>query len=458
MKNTFAIILAAGRGTRMKSATAKVLHPLLGRPMISYPVSAAKEAGVEKTVIVVGHQASEVEKALYGEGVCLALQPEQLGTADAVAKARPALGEASGTALILCGDVPLLRAETVKGLLLAHDKSGAKVTVLTMEPDDPTGYGRIVRDEDGSIRAIVEERDADAGTRKINEVNSGAYAVSLPWLWGALALIGGRNSQRELYLTDIVAAAGGEAMVLKLADAGEAMGINSRAQLAEATAVLRSRINRHWMDEGVTLEEPSSTWIEPGVVLAPDVTLGPQTRLEGKTMIGRGSRIGMGSVIRDSVLGEEVVVKPYCVITEACLERCAQAGPFAHLRPGARIGEKARVGNFVEVKKSTLGPGVKANHLTYIGDAEIGEGTNVGAGTITCNYDGKDKFKTVIGKRTFIGSNTSLVAPVTVGDDAVIGAGSTITGDVEEGALGVARARQRNIRGWKRRKSGPGAQ
>lgn len=449
MNDICAIILAAGKGVRMRSKKAKVLHPLLGRPMIRYPLDAARKAGAGKLAVVVGHQSEEVVEAVSAPDVKVVLQPAQLGTADAVSKAKAALEGFSGTALILCGDVPLLNGETLKKLLAAHHGADALVTVLSMTPPSAKGYGRLLR-EGGALKAIVEEKDADEETRAINEVNSGTYAVSLPWLWDALSGIDSKNSQGEFYLTDIVAraAALGRVQSVLMDDWSEGQGINSREQLAQANDAMRQRINRRWMEEGVTLEDPATAWIEPGVVLAEDVTIGPSCRIEGTTTVGAGTRIDAGAIITDSVLGENVHIKPYSVVNQARLGNGVEAGPFAHLRPQAELMENVRVGNFVEVKKSKLYPGVKANHLTYLGDATVGEGTNIGAGTITCNYDGKNKHQTLIGRKAFIGSNTSLVAPVKVGDGAVVGAGSTITRDVPDGALGVTRAKQQTVENW----------
>jgi bifunctional UDP-N-acetylglucosamine pyrophosphorylase/glucosamine-1-phosphate N-acetyltransferase len=459
MKEIVSIILAAGKGTRMKSKRAKVLHPLLGRPLVSYPVGASRRVGAVKSVLVVGHQGEQVRE-LLGDApdLAFAVQENQRGTADAVASAKPALEEFEGTALILCGDVPLLRAETMDKLLEAHEGGGNLVTVLSMECADPTGYGRLVRDPKGALTAIVEERDASEEVRAITEVNSGTYAVELPWLWGALDQIGSSNDQGEFYLTDIVAIASKEdgAGSLVAEDADETMGINSRGQLAEAATLLRARINDEWMEAGVTLEDPATTWIEPGVTLGEEVTIGPGSRLRGATSVGAGTLIEQGAAISDSRIGCDVHIKPYCVITQAQVGDQAQVGPFAHLRPKAILEEASRVGNFVELKNTRLGKGAKANHLAYLGDTEIGEKANIGAGTITCNYDGVNKFRTVIGARAFIGSNSSLVAPVEVGDDSVVAAGSTITKGVEPSALGLGRAKQKNISGWKARQASVG--
>ncbi len=453
MTDVVAVVLAAGKGTRMKSDLAKVLHPLLGQPLLAYPLAACRHAGVRRLVAVVGHQAEEVQRRLGAPDVAFALQAEQKGTGHAVLCAREALAGAAGTALILCGDVPLIRPETLTRLAEAHRAAGALVTVLSMTPADPGGYGRLVRDEQGRLARIVEHRDATAAERAVTEVNTGTYAVELPWLWSALEGVGTANDQGEYYLTDIVAAAAreGRAASLLLPDPDEVMGINSRSHLAEAGAALRARINRGWMEAGVTLEDPGSTWIEPGVALEPEVTLGPGVRLEGATRVAGGARIDQGAIVTDSAIGPGAHVKPYCVLAEATLGPGTQVGPFAHLRPGAVLAEKARVGNFVEMKKSVLGRGSKANHLTYLGDATVGEGANIGAGTITCNYDGVRKHQTAIGDGAFIGSNTSLVAPVAVGSGATVAAGSTVTQDVPPGALGVARGKQRNIDRWKER-------
>ncbi len=462
MHDVVAVVLAAGKGTRMRSSVAKVLHPLLGRPLLSFPIEASRAAGVGRTAVVVGHQAEEVCRVLDAPDVTFVLQAEQRGTGHAVLCAREALEGFQGTALVLCGDVPLLRPETLRRLEAAHREAGTLVTVLSMEPPEPGGYGRLVRDASGRLLRIVEEQDASPAEKAVREVNTGTYALEFPWAWGALEALGTRNSQGEYYLTDVVAAAarvGGAASVL-LEDPEEVMGINSRAHLAEAGAALRRRINRAWMEAGVTLEDPDSTWIEPGVVLAPDVTLGPGCRLQGTTRVAEGARIDQGVVVADSEIGPGAHVKPYCVLAEARLGPGAEVGPFAHLRPGAVLAEGARVGNFVEMKQSVLGRGSKASHLTYLGDTTVGERANIGAGTITCNYDGVQKHRTVIGDRAFIGSNTSLVAPVRVGTGATVGAGSTVTQDVPEGALGIARARQQNLegRGARKKPRAPGGE
>jgi bifunctional UDP-N-acetylglucosamine pyrophosphorylase/glucosamine-1-phosphate N-acetyltransferase len=451
-KEVVAIILAAGKGTRMKSSLSKVLHPIMGIPLLGLPIDACHKAGIRDIVAVVGHQAEAVRGAFGSAGVSFAVQEEQKGTGHAVICSKDSVGINEGVALILCGDVPLIRPETLNALLDDHLSSGNLVTVLSMEPQDPTGYGRLVRSDAGGLLAIVEEKDASQDEKKIREVNTGTYAVTLPWLWGALGSVGSDNSQGEYYLTDIVrlAAARGRAGSLLLADPVEVMGINDRVQLAEAANHLRARINKKWMERGVTIEDPASAWIEPRVELGEDVTIESNVRLSGQTVIGGGAVIGQGSVIRDSKVAAGAVIKPYCVIEKAFVGERASVGPFAHLRPKAHLGVSSRAGNFVEIKNATLEEGSKVSHLSYIGDAEVGRNVNIGAGTITCNYDGVNKFKTVIGEGAFIGSNSSLVAPVTIGADAVVGAGSTITKDVPPGSLGIGRAMQKSISGWKR--------
>jgi len=323
-----------------------------------------------------------------------------------------------------------------------------------MRPPDPTGYGRLVRDPAGVLQAIVEQRDCTPEELLVDEVNTGTYAVELPWLWKALESVGNANSQGEYYLTDVVAAAAaeGRAGSLLLEDPDEVMGINSRAHLADAAQVLRRRINLTWMEAGVTLEDPATTWIEPGVELEPEVILGPNCRLEGTTRVAGGARLDQGVIVTDSDIGRDAHIKPYCVFDQATIGTGCEVGPFARLRPGATLLDKSRVGNFVEMKKSTLGQGSKANHFTYLGDTVVGQGANIGAGTIVCNYDGANKHRTTIGDGAFIGSNASLVAPVAIGNQATVAAGSTITQDVPDEALGVARGKQRNLDGWAARR------
>lgn len=442
------IILAAGLGTRMKSEQVKVLHPLLGRPMIFFAADLALGLGAEKTVLVVGHQAEEVQKALTGKPVEFALQKMQLGTGHAVQQAMPHLQGSRGEILVLCGDVPLLRPETLRNLISSHRETGAAVTLLTTHVPDPAGYGRIVRSPSGNILKIVEEKDASEQEKAIREINTGIYCYDAEFLRTTIASLTNRNVQNEYYLTDLVEIAqDGHKRVSSLTcpDPDEVMGINSRDQLAAAGAILRNRINLRHMREGVTLIDPSRTYIGMDVAIGRDTTLHPDCYLEGKTRIGSGCVIGPNTRIIDCEIGNFVEILGFCFFTETRVGDRAVLGPFSHLRPGTEIREAAHIGNFVEIKKSTIGAGSKVNHLSYIGDTEMGDKVNIGAGTITCNYDGVHKHKTVIGNRVFVGSDTQFVAPVRIGDRSLIGAGSTITRDVPEDALALSRAEQKNV-------------
>ncbi len=451
------VILAAGKGKRMRSKTPKVLHPLLGRPMVRYPVEAAKESGAERVVVVIGHQAEAVKEALKDAGVAFALQEVPLGTAHALAQAKPLLEDFEGAVVVTSGDTPLLRPETIRALVGALEAAGgAGMALLSFEAKDPTGYGRVVRGPDGRVVRIVEEKDASEEEKKIREVNAGVYAFDRR-VWELLSRVKNENAQGEYYLPDLVALyleAGLPVVALKAEDERELLGANDRAQLAEVEGVLLDRLRRRWMQEGVRMHLPETVYLEPGVTLAPDAVLEPGVVLKGQTEVGEGVRVGAYSVVTNSRLEAGAEVRPHSVLEEAHLKPGAVAGPFARLRPGAVLEEGAFVGNFVEVKKSRLGRGVKAGHLAYLGDAEVGEGTNVGAGVITANYDGEKKHQTTIGRRAFIGSNSVLIAPVTIGDEAFVAGGSAINQDVPPGALAVARGRQRNIEGWVWRRRG----
>jgi len=451
------VILAAGKGKRMRSKTPKVLHPLLGRPMVRYPIDAAKESGAERVVVVVGHQAEAVKEALKDAGVAFAYQESPLGTAHALAQARPLLEGFEGAVVVTSGDTPLLRPETIRALVAALEAAGGEgMALLSFEAQDPTGYGRVVRGPDGRVVRIVEEKDASEAEKKIREVNAGVYAFDRR-VWELLSRVKNDNAQGEYYLPDLVALyleAGLPVVALKAEDERELLGANDRAQLAEIEGVLLDRLRRRWMQEGVRMHLPETIYLEPEVSLAPDVVLEPGVVLKGKTEVGEGVRVGAYSVVTNSRLEAGAEVRPHSVLEKAHLKPGAVAGPFARLRPGAVLEEEAFVGNFVEVKNAHLGRGVKAGHLAYLGDAEVGEGTNVGAGVITANYDGEKKHKTTIGRRAFIGSNAVLIAPVTVGDEGFVAGGSTITQDVPAGALAVARARQKTIEGWVWRKRG----
>jgi bifunctional UDP-N-acetylglucosamine pyrophosphorylase/glucosamine-1-phosphate N-acetyltransferase len=445
------VVLAAGQGTRMKSAHAKVLHPLGGRPLICHVLTASAALGAARSVVVVGHQAPAVEAACGEFGVRFALQSEQHGTGHAVRVAcDSALRDFTGDVLILYGDVPLLRTATLERLVSRHRERGAALSLLTTVVDEPFGYGRIVRDDAGALRAIVEERDASAEERLIHEVNPGIYCARSEFLHEALAGLTPNNAQGELYLTDIVAAAvrSGGPVVTEPVDPTEVAGINSRADLAALEATLREAVIAQHMAAGVTFLDPATAYVDASVKIGADTVIGPMVQLRGRTSIGRDCRIDGNAFVVDSTLADEVHLRPMVVIGEASIASGAIIGPFAHLRPGAELHEDVHVGNFVEVKKSVIGAGTKANHLAYIGDATIGRASNIGAGTITCNYDGFAKHRTVIGDRVQIGSDSQLVAPVTIGDDAYVATGTTVRHDVEPGALAFNPKPDQRRSGW----------
>jgi bifunctional UDP-N-acetylglucosamine pyrophosphorylase/glucosamine-1-phosphate N-acetyltransferase len=449
--NLVLVILAAGKGTRLKSALAKVLHRAGGRPLVEQVVRACLPLKPREIVAVVGHQAEDVTAAVEPLGVKSVLQEPQRGTGHAMLVARRAISSRAKVAIILPGDAPLIRTETLAALARAHQESGSAATILSAEIENPAGYGRIVRQEDGSVAAIVEDSALTPEQRPIREINSSIYCFSLDKLWPCLAALKPQNVHKELYLTDAIAMLrqkGEKVQAVRAADPDEVLGCNTRADLAEVDAVFRRRKRNAVMDAGVTIELPDTVLIDPEVTVGADTRLEPGVQLLGKTRIGAACTIRAGSVLSDAVLEDNVLIKPYTIVTSSHLRRGTQAGPFAHLRESAVMEENARVGNFVEVKKSVLGEGVKSMHLTYLGDARVGSGTNIGAGTITCNYDGVNKHPTTIGKRVFIGSDTALVAPVKVGDGAYVGAGSVITKNVPPDALGVARGQQVNKPGW----------
>jgi bifunctional UDP-N-acetylglucosamine pyrophosphorylase/glucosamine-1-phosphate N-acetyltransferase len=451
-----AVVLCAGKGTRMKSEKAKVLHPILGKPLCAYPLMRALELGASPVVPVVGHQAQEVERAIRAHfpaaPLRFALQKEQRGTADAVRSAEGALKDFSGRVLILYGDVPLVRRETLEALSAAHTQGGGVLSLVSTVLADPTGYGRVLR-EKGKVVRIVEHKDATPEQRQVRECNAGIYLVDSAFLWKALANIRSANAQGEFYLTDLVEMAAAQGPVASIeADFHETAGVNDRVELAARGKELQARINVHHMRNGVTLADPATTYIEEGVVIGPDTEIAPGVTLSGATVIGRDVSIGQGSLLHASSVADGTTIKPYTVLEEARVgERCI-LGPFARLRPGTDLAQEVHLGNFVETKKARLGRGSKANHLAYLGDAKIGSGVNVGAGTITCNYDGVNKHLTELGDGVFIGSDTQLVAPVKIGDGAYVGAGSTVTKDVPPGSLAVSRTPQLNVEGWVERK------
>lgn len=446
------VILAAGKGTRMKSSVPKVVHRLAGLPLLEHVVRTAAALEAATTTVVVGHGAEQVRAAVAGHpDLAFVLQSPQLGTGHALLQTEPVLGAERGTLLLLYGDVPLLQEATLRRLLEHHREKRAALTVLTSTLDDPYGYGRIVRDGAGGMTRIVEERDASAEERGIREVNTGIYALDLDGLFSALRGLATSNAQSEYYLTDLVSTwqqAGRRVEALCAHDASELRGVNTRVDLADLSAVLLDRIRRRHMMSGVTLEDPSSTYIESDVVVGEDTVVAPGVVLTGTTTIGSRCLIRPGTRISDSTIGDDVTVLDHCVIAESTIADGAAVGPLAHLRPGSVLGPRARVGNFVELKKTSLGEGSKANHLAYLGDATIGAHVNVGAGVITCNYDGTSKNPTIIEDGVFVGSDSQLVAPVTIGAGAYVAAGSTITHDVPAGALGVARSHQTNKDGW----------
>jgi bifunctional UDP-N-acetylglucosamine pyrophosphorylase/glucosamine-1-phosphate N-acetyltransferase len=441
----------------MKTRRPKLLHPLGGRPVVDHVLRTAQSLGPASITLIVGYQAEALQAALSAyPGLGFALQEPQLGTGHAVLQARAALAGRAGTVLLLSGDVPLTRAATLRRLVAHHRDTGAAATLITAHLPRPYGYGRVIR-KDGAIHRIVEERDATPEQRKITEINSGIWAFALEGLFEALAGLGSNNDQGEYYLTDLVQAyrrAGRRVETVLVDDPAEIRGINSQYELAELGAVVRSARNDELMAAGVTLVDPDRTYIEADVEVGADTILHPNVYLEGRTRVGAGCVIHAGSRLVNAEIGDGVVIRNYCVVEDARVASGAVVGPFAHLRPGSDVGAQAHVGNFVELKKTVLGAGSKANHLSYHGDAVIGEGVNVGAGTITCNYDGVHKHQTTIEDGAFIGSDTQLVAPVTVGRGAYVGAGSSITQDVPPGALAVARGQQVNKEGWVDRKKG----
>jgi len=444
------VILAAGQGTRMKSALPKVLHPLAGKPLLQHVIDAAMALRPHGLHIVVGHGAERVKARVSAADAHWVLQPEQLGTGHAVQQAIPALAE-TGTTLILYGDVPLITQPSLHCLLEAA-ASGA-LGLLIVELQDPAGYGRIVRDGSGSVQAIVEHKDATPLQRQIREVNTGIMALPTAHLRRWLAQLRNDNAQREYYLTDIIAMAAGESVRVEAISASsetEVAGVNDRAQLATLERAAQLARARQLMLDGVTLQDPARIDIRGTLRHGKDVSIDINVIFEGDSTLGDNVKIGAGCVLKNAQIGDGVTVHPHSVIEGAQIASGCSVGPFARLRPGTRMAEGAKIGNFVETKKAHIGAHSKISHLSYVGDAVLGEDVNVGAGTITCNYDGVNKFETRIGDGAFIGSNTALVAPVTVGAHATVGAGSVITTAVPDNTLAVARGKQRNIDGWKR--------
>jgi bifunctional UDP-N-acetylglucosamine pyrophosphorylase/glucosamine-1-phosphate N-acetyltransferase len=452
------IILAAGLGTRMKSSKIKVLHRAAGRPIIDYVLDLACDVCDREPVVVVGHQREAVQEAI-GARARFAVQDQQLGTGHAVLQAGALLEVEPETAgervLILSGDVPLTRPETLRRLIDEHDASQNALTLLTMKLDEPAMYGRIIRDADGSVTRIVEAKDASDEQKKIEEVNAGVYLFNAGGLFDMLRNLGTNNAQGEYYLTDLIGVlreSGQRVGAVIVADPVEALGVNSRSELAVVEAEIQRRVIEKLMSDGVTFRNPNTVVIDSTVKIGADTVVYPFVTLEGTTSIGEGCVVDPGVHLMNVTVGDDVHLKTGTVAEDSIIEAEATVGPYAHLRPGTRLGVKVKVGNFVETKKATFGDGAKASHLSYIGDAEIGADVNIGAGTITCNYDGVNKHQTVLEDGVFIGSDTQLVAPVRVGKGAYVGAGSTITKDVPPGALALSRTPQKIIEGWADRK------
>ena len=455
MSDLHIVVLAAGKGTRMKSARPKVLHKVAGKPMIDHVLAAAHSLGPKSITFVVGH----MKELLRGElerysGLSYVTQEPQLGTGHALLQTATVLEDQTGFVLLLSGDVPLLKSHTLVSLMRKHVESGAALTVLTAMVDQPYGYGRVVRVK-GAVSRIVEERDASPTQRKIREINSGIYVFSLGPLFESLRGLASANAQGEYYLTDLVSAyrrrkLSVEAIVVD--DANEIRGINSRSELAEASRIVRQTKNEELMAAGVTIEDPATTYVDDGVVVGSDTVIHPGVHLEGRTHIGQACEIHAGVRIVNSVLADRVTVQNFCVINGGSLATGVTVGPFVHIRPDTELGDAVHIGNFVELKKAVLGKGTKAGHHSYLGDAVIGENVNIGAGTITCNYDGARKHQTTIEDGVFVGSDSQLVAPVTIGKGAYIGSGTTVREDVPAGSLAVSGGKQRNIEGWVERK------
>lgn len=439
---TKSIILAAGQGTRMKSSTSKVLHEIFHKPLVYYPIEAARYAGAQEVCLVVGHKSEEVMKT-FGDTVKYALQAERLGTGHAVMQAMDFIGD-DGEILVLYGDTPLITAQTIEKMLAFHRKKKNAVTVLSALVDDPTGYGRIVRDESKHFVKIVEQKDATDEEKRITEINGGMYVFEAKHLKSALSKITNNNKQQEYYLTDtieILLHEGYNVDAIAIMNPDDILGVNSREQLAQATAIMKQRINRKHMDNGVTLIDPHHTYIDPEVEIGQDTVIEPGCIIEGNTSIGENCIIGYNTKIRNCTVGNSVDIESSMLIDSQIDEGC-HIGPFAYIRPNSHIGAKVKIGDFVEIKNATIGEGTKVSHLTYIGDADIGCDVNFGCGTVVVNYDGEKKHRTTIKDHAFIGCNTNLVSPVVIEENVYTAAGSTITQDVPKNSLAIARARQ----------------
>ncbi|WP_182201617.1 bifunctional UDP-N-acetylglucosamine diphosphorylase/glucosamine-1-phosphate N-acetyltransferase GlmU [Paraliobacillus salinarum] len=452
MENRYAIVLAAGQGTRMKSKKYKVLHPVLGRPMVQHVIDQLQALQLKKVMTIVGHGAEQVKQQL-GESSEFVLQEEQLGTGHAVKQAAPMIGNEQGVTLVVCGDTPLLTADTLAALFDQHVQSQAKATVLTTTITDPTGYGRVIRDDDGNVAKIVEHKDATSDQLLVNEINTGTYCFDNELLFDALNKVSNDNAQGEYYLPDVIEIlkqANETIAAYQTTDPDETIGVNDRVALAKAEKVMKNRINLEHMRNGVSIIDPDNTYIGPSVRIEQDVVVEPGCIINGETIIRTGSIIGPHTEINNCVIGENTIIKQ-SVAADSDIGNNVNIGPYAHIRPEATIGDEVKIGNFVEVKKANIENKSKVSHLSYIGDAEIGKNVNVGCGTITVNYDGEKKYLTKIEDDAFIGCNANLIAPVTIGKGALVAAGSTINKDVEADALSIARSKQVNKQSYAKR-------
>ncbi|WP_147535874.1 bifunctional UDP-N-acetylglucosamine diphosphorylase/glucosamine-1-phosphate N-acetyltransferase GlmU [Bacillus marasmi] len=445
MSTRYAIILAAGQGTRMKSKLYKVLHPVCGKPMVQHVVDQVSKLNIDEMVTIIGHGAEKV-KAQLGDKSQYALQESQLGTAHAVIQAKGTLAGKQGVTIVVCGDTPLIEAETMEALIKQHEAMNAKVTVLTAATDNPTGYGRIVRNAEGHVEKIVEHKDATDQERSIKEINTGTYCFDNKALFEALEQVSNDNVQGEYYLPDVIEILKKQGEIVTAYQTGnfeETLGVNDRVALSQAEQIMKNRINESHMRNGVTLIDPTSTYIGADVEIGQDTVIYPGTVVSGRTVIGSDCVIGPNSEIKDCKIGDATTIRQ-SVAHDSSIGSNVNIGPFAHIRPSSDIHDEVKIGNFVEIKKAVFGQGSKASHLSYIGDAEVGKDVNIGCGSITVNYDGKNKFLTKIEDNVFVGCNSNLVAPVTIGKGSYVAAGSTITNNVPEEALSIARARQVN--------------
>ncbi|WP_246946025.1 bifunctional UDP-N-acetylglucosamine diphosphorylase/glucosamine-1-phosphate N-acetyltransferase GlmU [Bacillus pinisoli] len=452
MTKRYAVVLAAGQGTRMKSKLYKVLHPVCGKPMVEHVIDEVSSLQLHKIVTIIGHGA-ELVKSTLGERSEYALQEQQLGTAHAVMQASTQLKEEKGTTLVICGDTPLITSQTMEELLKHHEETNAKATILTAHAEDPTGYGRIIRQSNGDVKRIVEHKDATEEERKVQEINTGTYCFDNEALFQALSQVSNDNVQGEYYLPDVIEIlknAGETVSAYQTERFEETLGVNDRVALSQAEKIMRERINKKHMVNGVSIIDPSNTYISAEAVIGPDSIIYPGTTLTGNTAIGNDCIIGPNTEIKDCTVGDRTTIRQ-SVAHQSFIGSDVAIGPFAHIRPDSQIHDEVKIGNFVEIKKAVFGKGSKASHLSYIGDANVGSDVNLGCGSITVNYDGKNKYQTVIEDGAFIGCNSNLIAPVTVGKNAYVAAGSTITNNVPEEALSIARARQTNKEDYARR-------